>query len=128
MDSAAPALACSEFPHQLHMGLIPWLFAASWPGGATTYDNSGIYKFENGVYICINPNVPSLTPDMIPQGVPITPAIEVKSGMTGELSYPPDPRTGENLFPDRYKIGSSDAPLPNGAGDISEGSCLTFRR
>ena len=118
----------SEFPHQLHMGLIPWLLAASWPGGATAYDNSGIYKLENGVYISINPNIPSITPDMIPQGVPITPASEIKSGMTGELSYPPDPRTGEDLLSGWYKIGSSDAPMPNGAGDIYEGSCLTFMR
>ncbi len=117
-----------EFPHQLHMGLMPWLFAASWPGSATVYDNSGIYRFENGVYISINPNLPSITPDMIPQDVPITPASEIRSGMTGELSYPPDPRTGEDLLPGWYKIGSSSVPLPNGAGDIYEGSCLTFMR
>jgi hypothetical protein len=117
-----------EFPHEMHMGLVPWVLTASYPGTDALFDSYGIYKLENGIYVNVNPEVPSVRPDMIPAGVPITPVIQVISAMTGELSYPPDPRTGEDLLAGWYMVGSSQAPFPNGACDMFEGSCLTFMR
>jgi len=47
--------------------------------------------------------------------------------MEGRRVYPPDPRTGEDLLPDFYKIGNRDTvPMPNGYGDFYEASPLRF--
>jgi hypothetical protein len=117
-----------EFPHEMHMGLVPWVLTASYPGSEELFDSYGIYKLENDIYVNVNPVVPSVRSDMIPLGVPIMPVGEVISAMTGQLSYPPDPRTGEDLLAGWYMIGSREFPFPNGACDMFEGSCLTFMR
>jgi hypothetical protein len=116
-----------EFPYEAHMGLVPWGLANEVPGFEIFFDSSGIYRLEGGVYMGIHPDMPSLTPGEIPVGAPITPVVELISAMTGELDYPPDPRTGENYLDGWLKIGSRDSvPMPNGYGDFYEASPLRF--
>lgn len=116
-----------EFPYEAHMGLVPWGLAFEEPGRELGFDSSGIYELVGGTYVSPNPNIPSLLPGDIPPGVPIIPVVELISAMTGALDYPPDPRTGENLLPGFYKIGSRDSiPLPNGYGDFYEASPIRF--
>ncbi len=117
-----------EFPYESHLGLLPWGLTCSWPDYELTYDRSGIYQLVNGVYISIHPESPSITPDIIPENVPITPVSEVISAMTGELYFPPDPRTGEDPLAGWYEIGSMDFPFPNGLGDLYEKGPLGFLR
>jgi hypothetical protein len=45
-----------------------------------------------------------------------------------ELEYPPDPRTGEDLLPGWYKIGSFAVPFANGVSDLVESGIPTFLR
>ena len=116
-----------EFPYEAHMGLVPWGLAFEEPGFEIFFDSSGIYELVGGVYVSPNPDIPSLLPGEIPLGVPITPVVELISAMTGELDYPPDPRTGEDLLPNFYKIGDRDiVPMPNGCGDFYEASPIRF--
>jgi hypothetical protein len=115
-----------DFPYQTHIGILPWALTCSWPGWQLAYDNSGIYQLSNGVYVPMDPNLPSLTPSIIPAGTPVIPAVEITNQMTGVLQYPPDPRTGEDLLAGWYKIGSYDVPFQNGSGDLYEAGPLTF--
>jgi len=117
-----------EFPYQTHVGILPWGLTTVWPGGANIFDTSGIYKLVNGAYVSVNPDLPSLTPSLIPAGIPVIPLVEVKSPMTGELMYAPDPRTGEDHLAGWYQIGSPEAPFPNGCGEAYEGSPPAFIR
>lgn len=115
------------FPYEAHMGLVPWGLAFQEPGRELVFDSSGIYELVDGVYVSPNPDIPSLLPEDIPSDVPIVPVSELISAMTGALDYPPDPRTGENLLPNFFKIGSRDSlPLPNGYGDFYEASPIRF--
>ena len=116
-----------EFPYEAHMGLVPWGLAFEEPGFEQAFDTSGIYELVEGVYVSPNPDIPSLLPGDIPPGVPIVPVSQLISAMTGELDYPPDPRTGENLLPNFFKIGSRDSvAFPNGYGDFYEASPIRF--
>jgi len=117
-----------EFPYQIHIGILPWALTCLWPGNQYVYDSSGTYKLVDGVYVGVHPDIPSLTPALIPAGIPIIPAVEVKDPMTGGLMYAPDPRTGEDTLPGWYQIGSIEKPFPNGVGDIYEAAPLAFMR
>jgi len=121
-----------SFPFARHMGLVPYAltFDVGFPPFNLLYDNSGIYKLEDGVYVSPNPDIDSVPAASIPPMVPITPAVEI-TGMDGSLTYPPDPRTGEDLLPGYYKIGAYMPPFanfPNGFGDFYEGGPLSFKR
>jgi len=117
-----------EFPYQSHLGFMPWGLTCEMPGGGLIYDNSGIYKLVDGVYVPMNPELPSMMPDMIPPTVPIIPVVEARSAMTGLLSWPPDPRDGKDQLAGWYKIGDSSAPFSNGCGDLYEQGPLGFLR
>jgi hypothetical protein len=117
-----------DFPYQSHLGFLPWGLTCSWPGSELIYDNSGIYKLEDGVYIPMDHSLPALTADMIPISVPIVPAVEVTDSMTGLLKWPRDPRDGVDHLAGWYKIGSYNSPLPNGSGDLYEQGPLGFLR
>ena len=117
-----------DFPMQTHVGILPWSLTCAWPGKQLIYDNSGIYKLIEGTYVPMDPTLPSLTPSLIPAGTPIIPVVEMVSSMTGKLSYPPDPRTGEDHLAGWYKMGSYDYPFQNGTGDLYESGPLGFLR
>ncbi len=117
-----------EFPYMVHLGVLPWGLTTAWPGGEMVYDNSGIYQLLDGIYVSMSPDLPSLTPEMISAGIPITPLVEVQHAMTGELKYPVDPVTGEDHLAGWYKIGSGSIPFPNGCGDLYEQGPLGFMR
>lgn len=118
-------------PAQVHIGILPVGITWPYPGNYKSFDNSGIYKLVNGVYVSIHPDALSVLPSQIPAGVPIVPAVEIQDPMTGKLMYPPDPRTGEDHLAGWYKIGDSTDPsryFQNGLGDTYEGAPLSFMR
>jgi hypothetical protein len=110
-----------EFPYQSHVNIIPFsiCFEQPEPERALLWDNHGIYKLENGVYLSPNPDIPTLKPGDIPSGVPITPLVEVV-GRDGTLTWPADPRNGENYLEGWFMVGEFDNPLPNGYPDLYE--------
>jgi hypothetical protein len=118
-------------PSQVHIGILPVGITWPYPGNYKSYDNSGLYKLVDGVYVSIHPDALSVLPGDIPAGVPIIPAVQIPDPMTGKLSYPPDPRTGEDHLAGWYKIGDSTDPtkyFQNGLGDAYEGTPLSFMR
>ena len=108
-----------ELPYMAHINLIPWSICFETPGRELLYDNSGIYILENGVYVSPNEEIPSLLPGDIPEDIPVTQLAEVLD-RNGKLTWPPDPRTGEDYLEGWYRIGSFDQPFPNGYADLNE--------
>jgi len=107
-----------EFPYQSHFNILPWALTFKTEGYEKYYDSYGIYSLESGVYVGLNPNVPSVMPEDIPDEVPITPLGEVT--LRGVLQYPPDPRTGENYVDGYYRIGDYTNGFSNGVHDLTE--------
>jgi hypothetical protein len=58
-------------------------------------------------------------PGDIPGGIPITPLVEVVD-RNGKLTWPADPRTGEDYLDGWFMVGNFDNPLPNGYPDLRE--------
>lgn len=110
-----------EFPYQSHVNIIPFsiCFKQPEPQRALVWDNHGIYKLEGGVYVSPNPDIPTLVPGDIPAGIPITPLVEVE-GRDGTLTWPADPRNGEDYLEGWFMVGEFDNPLPNGFPDLYE--------
>jgi hypothetical protein len=108
-----------EFPYQAHMNIIPWAICFETPDYEFLYDNSGIYILEDGVYVSPNPDIPSVLPSEIPEGVPVTPLVEV-TDHTGKITLPRDPRTGEDYLDGWYKIGDTSNLFSNGYRDLDE--------
>jgi hypothetical protein len=110
-----------EFPYQAHINIIPFAicFEQPEPARKLVWDNHGIYTLEDGTYVSPNPDIPSLLPGDIPGGIPITPLVEVV-GSDDTVTWPADPRTGEDYLDGWFKIGEFDNPLPNGYPDLYE--------
>jgi hypothetical protein len=108
-----------ELPYMAHINLIPWSICFETPGRELLYDNSGVYILEDGVYVSPNEEIPSLLPGDIPEDIPVVPLVEVLD-RNDKLTWPPDPRTGEDYLEGWYRIGSFDQPLPNGYADLNE--------
>jgi hypothetical protein len=110
-----------EFPYQAHINIIPFAicFEQPEPNRKVVWDNHGIYKLENGIYVSPNPEIPSVLPADIPGEIPITPLVEVLDS-DDTLTWPADPRTGEDHLDGWFKIGEFDNPLPNGYPDLYE--------
>ena len=66
-----------------HLGLMPWGLNHKYPGFEFTYDRSGIYKLENGVYKSIHPEGKSYTASEVPDNVNVIPAREFIDAMSG---------------------------------------------
>ncbi len=116
-----------ELPFQAHMNIIPWSICFETPGHENLYDNSGIYILEDGVYVSPNPEIPSVLPGDIPEGVPIIPLVEL-TDHTGKLSLPRDPRDGEDYLDGWYKIGDTSNLFSNGYRDLDEQSPAYYVR
>lgn len=108
-----------ELPYQAHINLIPWSICFKTDGYELLWDNSGIYRLEGGMYVSPNPEIPSLAPGDIPEGIPVTPLVEVLD-RNNKLTWPADPRTGEDYLEGWYRVGSFDQPFPNGYADLNE--------
>ncbi len=108
-----------EYPYASHIGMIPFGITFLVEEDKLFFDFHGIYYFENDEYVHPHPDVASLSPAEIPDGTPVTPLKDV-AGHTGDLSYPVDPRTGEDYLEGWYRIGDWDNPLPNGIHDMVE--------
>ena len=117
-----------EFPYQSHINMIPWAITYLTEGNEAIFDSYGIYSYNEALNLYEHPNpaVADISAENIPPGIPITPLVE--STRMNELEYPPDPRTGEDLLPGWYKIGSFAVPYPNGVSDLVESGIPTFLR
>lgn len=111
-----------------HLGLLPYALSWEYPGMEYLFDQYGFYKFEDGVYKSINPEVASIAPGDIPDTVDIIPANEVIDVMTGRLQYPPDPRDGSDPLAGWYKLidNGNGETFKNGVCDTYELNNLTF--
>jgi len=116
-----------EVPYQSHMGMIPFAICFETEGWETSYDNSGIYILEDGVYVSPNPEVPSVLPEEIPEDVPVIALVEYEDH-TGKLVFLVDPRTGEDYLEGWYKIGDTRNPFSNGFSDLAEQGPAYFTR
>jgi hypothetical protein len=112
-----------------HLGLMPWGLNHKYPGFEFTYDRSGIYKLENGIYKSIHPEGKSYTAEEIPDNVNVIPAREFIDTMSGALQFPLDPRDGSDPLSGWYKFDSKDMennPFQNGLCDFYENNNITF--
>ncbi len=112
-----------------HLGLMPWGLNHKYPGFEFTYDRSGIYKLENGVYKSIHPEGKSYTAAEVPDNVTIVPAREFIDTMSGALQFPLDPRDNTDPLEGWYKFDSKDMennPFQNGLCDFYENNNITF--
>ncbi|MBW1854036.1 MAG: hypothetical protein JRJ00_05050 [Deltaproteobacteria bacterium] len=116
-----------EFPYQAHFNIIPWAICFETPDYEHLYDNSGIYILQDGVYVSPNPEISSVLPSEIPEGVPVTPLVEV-TDHTGKLTFPSDPRDGEDYLDGWFKIGDTSNLFSNGFGDLAEQGPAYFTR
>jgi hypothetical protein len=110
------------FPFQSHMNIQPFAVLHKVTGLETVFDGYGIYKFVDGVFESIHPDGDPVLPGDIPPGIPVIPLVEVTDS-SGELTYPPDPNTGEDHVAGWFKIGQgspSSMSFPNGLHDFRE--------
>jgi hypothetical protein len=119
-----------EFPYESHLNFIPFSILFETEGRELLFDSYGVYEYDslNKLYVSSCPDAPSLSPDQIPQDIPIVPMGEVVSSSTGELSYPPDARTGEDYLAGWFKIGNFNNPYPNGCQDLKDEGPITYIR
>jgi hypothetical protein len=115
-----------EFPYQSHMNFIPWSILFKTEGSESFYDYYGVYKLENGQYVSPNPEIPTVNPTDIPEGIPVTPLKEVME--SGVLKYPVDPRDGSDYLAGWYQIGTFQKPWPNGVHDFKESMPAIYTR
>ncbi len=109
-----------QFPFQSHMNIQPFAVLHQVPGFENVYDGYGIYKFVDGVFLSVHPDAPSVLPSDIPPGTPVIP-LAALTDTSGNLSFPPDPNTGEDHLAGWFKIGNGFfAPFPNGLHDFRE--------
>ena len=116
------------FPYQSHMSIQPFalLHKVPFPPFSNFFDAYGMYQLVDGVYYSIHPDADPVLPEDIPPGTPIVPLIQVMSG--GELTFPPDPVTGEDHLAGWFKIGDYSTPFPNGLQDFKEEYPVRFIR
>ena len=121
-----------EFPYESHINFIPFSILFEMEGRELLFDSYGVYEYDsvNNLYVssCPDADAPSLSPDQIPEDIPIVPMGEVVSTSTGELSYPPDSRTGEDHLAGWFKIGNFNNPYPNGCQDLKDEGPITYIR
>ena len=119
-----------EFPFESHINFIPFSILFEVEGYEDLFDSYGVYHYDsvNNLYVSSCPDAPSLSPDQIPEEIPIVPMGEVVSSSTGELSYPPDARTGENYLEGWFKVGNFSNPYPNGCQDLKDEGPITYIR
>jgi hypothetical protein len=115
-----------EFPYQAHINIIPFAicFEQPEPNRKVVWDNHGIYKLENGIYVSPNPEIPSVLPADIPGEIPITPLVEVLDS-DDTLTWPAD--TSRGLPTMSATMGTSPARLIPMTGPIHHTSFRQWR-
>ena len=70
-----------EFPYESHLNFIPFSILFETEGRELLFDSYGVYEYDsvNNLYLSSCPDAPSLSPDQIPQDIPIVPMGEVVS-------------------------------------------------
>ncbi|MEI6127902.1 MAG: hypothetical protein WCQ99_15250, partial [Pseudomonadota bacterium] len=116
-----------DFPYLSHINMIPWGATFLTPGWEIYYDYSGIYKYENGMYMSPVSAIPPVNPSDLPPGTVITALKDVV--MTGQgKPYAVDPRDNTDYLAGWYRIGSFAKPYINNYSDFLEGMIPSYLR